>query len=202
MTKVYILPLGKVKEYNDDYFKVNFPKRLKKAEAYANENDKLRSLGVALLLEKVLGLKESDIKYEEHGKPYSEKTNYNFSISHSGEYTALAVSDTVLGLDIQQTDKRISSSLLRILSENEKQYLKTENEKEFFKLWSLKESFGKAVGLGILIPFSKTEVLPLLKDEPIIYNGDKYYGKVVDMNNYYVSICTKNKQSLMYIEKM
>lgn len=202
MTKIYLMPAKKVKEYNDGYFKSSFPKRLKKAGVYAKNEDKLRSLGAALLLEKVLGLKECDIEYQEHGKPYSKKTDKEFNISHSGEYTALAVGDTELGVDIQYTQRSINSSLMRVLSKKEQEYLKTKGEKEFFKLWTLKESFGKAVGLGIMISLPKTDVLPLLNGQSITYNGDEYYGQVVEMNNYCVSICTKNKQSFAIIEKM
>ena len=199
MANIYLLPIENVRDYDTDYFKSDFPERLEKAETYADEADKLRCLGVAVLLKKILGLKENDIKYGEYGKPYSDNTDKHFSISHSGNFTVLAVSDTSIGVDIQHTGRKLGNSIYRVLSKEENEYLKNKNTKEFFKFWSLKESFSKALGLGIHISFSETSVMPFIKSEPIIYKENCYYGNFVEMNDYYLSVCSKNRQTKINI---
>lgn len=201
-TNVYLFPIEKVVDFDRDFFENHFPKRLKRAEAFAFEKDKQRCLGVAVVLKTVLGISECDIKYGKYGKPYSDKTSKQFSISHSGEFVVLAISDEEIGVDIQENNIKFTDSVYRLLTNNEKKYLDEHTGKEFFKIWSLKESLSKAVGKGLAVSFAQIDTAPFLVGKHVDYGGEKYFAGVVEIDNYYITICTKNIQSLSHIEKM
>ena len=121
-------------------------------------------------LSSILNIPASSLRlsYNTHGKPYLDhkclkKNNQElfFSLSHSKEKTALAISTAIeTGLDIEQTSTRNLHSCLRLARRyyhpTEQEYIhSTKNEhkqlKRFYKIWTLKESYLKAIGTGINI---------------------------------------------------
>lgn len=83
-----------------------FLKIEKKIKRYKFKNDKILSLGAAILLD--IGLKriwERNIKiiHNDYGKPYfKDFEKINFNISHSGEYVVCCFSDKEIGVDIEK----------------------------------------------------------------------------------------------------
>ena len=65
----------------------------KKSETHKNQ-----FLAVRYLL-KYLSIDLSDLNYDSSGKPFFEN-NYKISISHSGVYVAVIISDTDVGIDL------------------------------------------------------------------------------------------------------
>ena len=132
------------------------------------------SLGAGVLLRVALerhGLEDkiAEIKKGEHGKPYLEKTDCFFSLSHSGRYAVCAFSDTPLGVDLQQIKEKIPAKTTRILSEEENAYLEKLNEEErietFYRLWARKESLIKWDGRGLRLPLAQ---LSFVKDGKLL----------------------------------
>ena len=94
-----------------------------------------------------------EILRDEMGKPYLEGNILHFNVSHSGEYLAIAISNQPVGIDIQGL-KEIKEGMYRKVVQPEELSLIGENrQKDFLKLWTLKESFVKAEGKGLRIPF-------------------------------------------------
>ncbi len=88
----------------------------------------------------------------EFGKPYlSGFHDIYFSISHSGQYAACAVSDTPIGIDIQKLSRYNQRLAERICSKAELCQLAADNDKAslFTKLWTQKEAYVKMLGSGI-----------------------------------------------------
>lgn len=89
------------------------------------------------------------------GKPFHEGFNGKyFNISHSGAWVVVAVSDTIVGVDVEKIKKVPEGVAVRFFSMPENEMLQhAENETEkadiFFTLWTLKESFLKATGKGL-----------------------------------------------------
>ena len=92
-----------------------------------------------------------------YGKPYLEGGPH-FSLSHSGRFAALAVSDqTPVGLDLQQVTDLPWEKLLRIakqqFAKDLAKHLERVGEPEgrllFFRLWSMYEAYGKLLGRGM-----------------------------------------------------
>lgn len=187
-TDVYILSTEKVKEYPSSFFEKYFPNRLKKANGFKNEKDRLLCLGVSVLLKEILSLDESDIKLTDDGKPYSDKTDKKFNISHSGEYTVLAVCQSNIGVDIQENRQVNNGILQKTLTEEEMMWLK-END-GFYSLWCLKEALSKAVGVGLKLGFNKLNVLPMISGKSVGFSGENYFGKAIKTGNYTVSVVT------------
>lgn len=86
------------------------------------------------------------------GKPYFENDPVHFSITHTKRHVFCALSDRPIGIDAEETDRKISLLLAeKILSENEKkQYDRAEDkQKALLTFWVLKEAAAKCTGEGI-----------------------------------------------------
>ena len=107
------------------------------------------------------GIDEDKITFSrtENGKPFAEKVNAFFSISHSKEYVVCAVDDNEIGVDIEQIrplEPRITNIYC---TERDKKYIFGECEPEaltpemlvrFFEVWTAKEAYFKFIGSGIV----------------------------------------------------
>ena len=102
-----------------------------------------------------------EILRQERGKPYfAGNGNIHFSVSHSGEYVAVAFAETPVGIDLQQhkcrgyetqadavlRHKKLAS---RYFHPQEQAYLERDPWEGFFRIWTAKESFVKRTGRGI-----------------------------------------------------
>lgn len=127
--------------------------------------DKDRRLCVAaeLLLRRTL----CDFGYTEepvilrgvYGKPYlADGDGVFFNLSHSGDRVLCAVSDLECGCDIErvrEADLRVAE---RFFCPSEYALIASQTAAErrnelFFRLWTLKESYVKASGRGLSMPF-------------------------------------------------
>lgn len=128
---------------------------------YAAGADDLPS-GAASLLQPD---KVSDLRIleNEHGRPYlPDLPDLHFSLSHSGERVMCAVSRSPVGCDVEQAgeteaDRRRIGYVARCLTEAERQ-LSLADPAGFYRIWTLKESFVKMTGQGLVIPLSSFEV--------------------------------------------
>lgn len=104
------------------------------------------------------------------GKPYfSDAAGLFLSISHSGDYLALAISDCEIGIDLQimrfrtiSTNEKALKMAKRFFHPTEFAYISCEEAEilpRFFEIWTKKESFVKRTGTGIDDSFSSLNVL-------------------------------------------
>lgn len=173
--------------------------RIKKAMKYKNEKDKKLSIIAGILIDRALkkyGLSEKNMQYSENkfGKPYflnAEKLH--FSISHSGNYAMVVMSDKEIGCDIQQITEVKSSIADRFFSADEISYIKSTSD--FFRIWTLKESFIKAVGKGLAMPLDSFCIKGLDSEEPYCeYNGNLYrFKEPYKIKGYSIAVCEKTK---------
>lgn len=125
-----------------------------------------------------------EIIRDEFGKPYfKEDCGLRFNVSHSGEYLAIAVSESPVGVDLQKM-KEIREGMYRKVVMPKERMLITEKErqKDFIRLWTLKESFTKAEGKGLRISMK-----------------DYYFEK--ENNSYFVNYGGQRQSWLFNIEK-
>ena len=106
-----------------------------------------------------------DLKYRigEQGKPYfADDSLPFFNISHAGGMVALAVSDTEVGIDIQDKRKTREIDMAeRFFSERESRAVREDETGDvFYRLWSRKEALGKCTGEGVR-PYLDTDVYDL-----------------------------------------
>lgn len=134
-----------------------------------HEGARRLSLGAALLLDRLLedaGLPPAgDFQFGKEGKPYlSGQPEVHFSLSHSGELALCALSAFEIGCDVE-TPRRVDLALAERFFHPEESALlfslpQREREAAFLRLWTLKESYVKAIGLGLALPLDAFRILP------------------------------------------
>lgn len=134
-----------------------------------------------------------EILRDEMGKPYFENGELHFNVSHSGEYLAIAISKSAVGIDIQET-KNIREGMYRKVVQPQEQELIGENrQNDFLRLWSLKESFVKAEGKGLRISMKDYYFEKENNRYFVNYNGQKqawtFNIEETLIEGYFISVC-------------
>ena len=140
--------------------------RKEKTERFLRQEDRILSLCAGLMVLNIFGKDAFDkIKYGEHEKPFFEHGPF-FSISHSGKYAVLAVSDEEIGVDIEMRDEPKIAVSKRCFLDEEQEYanLSTEN---FLRIWTAKEAVLKLLGTGFSYSPKNFSVLPLSDEHSI-----------------------------------
>lgn len=165
-TVIYAMNALTVTENPDSYKDIMQEDRYEKMTKYHNRIDKQLLIGNEILFQ--CGMEElyPHIKEEgrrrvvdQAGKPYIEGAqNIHFNMSHAGNYSLCAFSNQPIGVDIERI-KPIDLELAeRFFCKDEYEDIVKEKGdgrcRKFFEYWVLKESFIKAVGLGLSIPLN------------------------------------------------
>ena len=169
------------------------------------EKSRKQSMGVGLLLQKVLALyhmQDSQVLVGEHGKPMID--GLEFSLSHSGNLVVCAVSHEPVGCDVEEIRKAPERVAERYFSCGEQEYLsqfaEEEYDRAFFRLWTMKESYVKMTGEGLGVPMEQYEVV--VDDYArVIRDGgvQECYVSEVEIPGYIISICAKLSEPLEVI---
>jgi len=102
----------------------------------------------------------STLKYTNYQKPYFENSDFNFNISHSGNYVVCAgTNQSKLGIDIEEI-KSINIQEFREQFHTVEwgQIKNADNLATFYKFWTMKEAIIKADGKGLSIPLNNLNV--------------------------------------------
>lgn len=100
---------------------------------------------------------ESDIACDALGKPALAGTPLHFSVSHSGAWTALAVSTAPVGLDMERIAPlpEMEDLVELTLAPAERAALAAcapaERERFFYRCWTRKEALLKGMGCGLSV---------------------------------------------------
>lgn len=133
--------------------------RQQKADSYRNFTDSVRCLAGEVLLRQALKTTFGhwdgfSLSQTGQGKPYlPHHPDFHFSISHSGNWVALAYGKTPVGVDIQEIreEKARSATARRFFTPEEQEYLAQQEDyaDAFTKIWTGKESYLKYLGTGL-----------------------------------------------------
>lgn len=188
---------------------LNFVSEERKARVngFWNLEDKKRCLLSELLMKKAyfeklaMPLNQIKINYNLYHKPFfAGSKNFEFNVSHSDSYVVFALSKNTIGIDIEKIKKINFNIAKRFYTEKEYKSIislptYTERLHHFYTLWTLKESYVKAIGMGLNLPLHTFEFV--LNDKEIFVNSQVeqefsfYTGEVED---YSISICHKEKK--------
>ena len=103
-------------------------------------DDALRSFGIG------------KAEKREGGEPYLPDSPYYISFSHKDDIAVAAVSDSKVGVDVENvTAPRNVGRLSRLFDESEN----PESLYDFYRLWTAKEAMGKYEGTGITFDLLK-----------------------------------------------
>ncbi|MDE6625925.1 MAG: 4'-phosphopantetheinyl transferase superfamily protein [Lachnospiraceae bacterium] len=136
-------------------------------------------------------------------KPEGWYSPLHFNLTHSGEYAALAVSDQVVGIDIEYKKKNALKIAKRFFCPEEYEIILAAGdvkaqEQLFLEYWTMKEAYVKYSGKGLELPLSSF----LIRKEKV--NGlSRVQGTEIwfstfflEGENYCVSICSGDKNEL------
>ena len=139
--------------------------RRDRIQSFLRIEDKTRCLVAGLLLRHICGVtNDNQLSYGKYGKPYLKNNKIFFSLSHSGEYVVLGISDCEIGIDIEKICPYDNSISNRFFTKEENDWLKKQgNDKAFYKLWTAKESVMKLTGEGLNLSPESFSVLPVKK---------------------------------------
>ena len=143
-----------------------------RANRFVREHDRRRFVVahglMRLVLARYLRERPESLRFDKnsYGKPVlaAPKSGLQFNLAHSGELGLLAVtSQSHVGVDVEQQRPLETLDLShRFFSGNEHEMLRSlpadEQLSAFFRCWTRKESFIKALGVGLSFPLSGFEV--------------------------------------------
>lgn len=162
---------------------------LNKISKYGSMKKRIESLnGLYLLGEslRMYGINSYELSYTDKGKPYIDNSNFYFNISHCNEFAVCAISDNEIGIDIEMIKDKIKKLQPKITDDS-----KADSD-NLTQLWTLKESFVKYLGIGIIMDLKKIKVKKIDEYFEIVYSNNIAYAKILKMENYYISICQKH----------
>lgn len=123
-------------------------------EAFKFQSRNLQWLASRVLLQTILkdktDAKQLKVLKQPNGRPFIENLDWNFSMSHSGDFAAvLLCKNKNVGVDIEQVSERIKKIARKFINDYEWQYLAGENDLHtMYLIWSAKEAIFKWFGDG------------------------------------------------------
>ena len=163
MIKLYLADISVLYDPLNDNGKISLlpQERQIKILRYKLADDRKRSLGAGLIINKILNENNIDINsiyYGSNGKPYVDKIFFN--AAHSGNFAFGVSSDKEIGCDVEIIKKPRLDVAKRFFTENEYNYIiHSENTSNtFYKLWTIKESYIKQSGEGLRTPLNSFEI--------------------------------------------
>lgn len=188
---------------------IDFEKKLK-LEKLRNKNDKIRTLIGELLLRRLIvnnfNIDNNQIQFykNQYGKPYlKEYHEFNFNISHSGEYVIVVIDNMPVGTDIEEVKPIDYEGIAKdYLSAEEYGYILSQvlecRLDSFYEIWTLKESYMKCCGQGLSIPLKSFSVeIDQFENIVVVSEGEqKVHGfKLFDIDKRYkLAICSVKKE--------
>lgn len=172
---------------------------------FRKEDDARRSITSELLVRSLamnkLNLNNSEIAFGENAykKPFLKSaSSFEFNVSHSGDWVVCAIDTEPVGIDVEQIKPIEFDIAKNFFTAEEYRSLTLSKPSEqlpyFYELWTLKESYIKAVGIGLSLPldsfsFRKDEVLRTITVEEGAY--PLYYLQTIRLeSNYVLSVCS------------
>ncbi|AIQ13248.1 hypothetical protein PDUR_16035 [Paenibacillus durus] len=165
-------------------------KKRDKLSKYRRKEDLYRSLLGELLVRvtacQYIGCKNEAIRfvYNRYGKPFlAEYPSFSFNLSHSGSWAVIIWDhrQQALGVDVEEIKPIHMEIAERFFADTEYRDLVIKQGKDqleyFFRLWTLKESYVKAMGKGLSIPFNDFSLVQKGDNEWFSPEADRFHFK-------------------------
>ena len=190
MIKLYALDLT---TYRDGQWRTDLdrlsPTRKTRALACRKDDDGMRIACAGYLLQEALckeGITMENQIFTENqwGKPQlAGREDLHFSLSHSGLWVVCAISDTPVGVDIEQP--RCTDKLARRL------FPEAKNENDVLRLWTATEAYLKYLGRGLTVPLDSFSVRLGAR---LIIDRSSVCLHEYDLCDYHICLCTTDSK--------
>lgn len=182
--------------------------RQRKISSIKHGNELTRSILAGLLLRHAClseGYSEelwrqAEIAQEAYGKPYIKGLpEFNYSLSHSGDWAVCAVDNIPIGVDIQEMRQWKLQMAKRFYAQSEYGLLSglgesysEEQTALFYKMWTAKESCmkltGRGIGAGISQYVANADFTKICAPEDTVFPIRVYDA----ISGYMMCVCSKN----------
>ena len=183
-----------------NYLAVLSPELIEKNSRYIRwQNRHSHLFGKLLLIEalKQYGIERdiwNNLEYNAQQRPCLALNEYDFNITHSGNYVACAIGKNVrLGIDIEENRDVNLRNFQMVMTPGQwdEIYSSSYPLKEFYKYWTIKESVIKADGRGFLIPLDALNV----KNDTVQYEDKLWFVQELEFTGGYNAALASNQLS-------
>ena len=194
MIELHAIRTDTVRRTELSELKRSMPGRIRKADRYQQENDRLLCLGGGLLMYHGLGIRdESEIVLGPYGKPALRKQEKAFNLSHSGDWCLMTISGfDFIGVDIEQANAPDLRAAPVMFTQRELRWMNDAPADRFHVLWTWKESVMKALGLGLNLEPTSFEVLPFIRGNGIRVLHHRLYAYSGRLEGNPFSVCLQS----------
>ena len=183
---VFLLKTEEIEALPREFCERNFPGRLKGSV-------RARAIGAGAMIRYLTGLPETDIRYNENGKPYTENGPH-FNISHSRDLVAGVSSEAPVGIDLEHSGRKHEGIEKRVFSPEERSLINSgADDRLFFTAWTLKEACVKLFGKSLAEELTSFSVLPLMKSGKAESSGLTVFSKTAVIGDYVLSVCSEKE---------
>lgn len=172
---------------------------LAKLDEIKNEREKIRFIKTRGLINMLFSLENSEAdpiwQLNEYGKPYINDWDKDFSISHSTEFSIVAVANEAIGIDIEDIGRDIDLEKFKrtkFLNFDESAY---KSKEEFFMRFTALEAYLKYIGKGFHKDAGKISVRKV-NDVIVIEDGGLIKAETIKNGGYTISIVMNKKAYL------
>jgi 4'-phosphopantetheinyl transferase len=155
-------------------------------------------LSYGLLKEKGIIYRNESVSRNPWGKPsLKNHPGIQYNVSHSGSCAACVISDThIVGIDVERIRTFSPYAAAKVCSPEELKgiYSNEDANREFFRYWTLKESYVKAVGMGISYPMKCVNFEIGTNGEVISPLPGCSFLLMEDMEGFVTAVCYKNNR--------
>ena len=160
---VFLLKTEEIEALPREFCERNFPGRLKGSV-------RTTAIGAGAMIRYLTGLPETDIRYNENGKPYTENGPH-FNISHSRDLVAGVSSEAPVGIDLEHSGRKHEGIEKRVFSPEERSLINSgADDRLFFTAWTLKEACVKLFGKSLAKELTSFSILPHLRPYGLFKN--------------------------------
>lgn len=177
--------------------------RRMRADRFHFMDDAKRSICAELLLQYSLfqtkgRLIDLDIVYNKFGKPLMNRMNdFSYNLSHSGKWVVIAYGSSEVGIDIEKIQEGKEYIADKLFVEEEIKFINSvtgkERTKRFTQIWTLKESYIKYIGTGLLTSldsFSVSSLVGVLTNQNGETEKDLRLKSYLFGMDYFLSVCS------------
>lgn len=170
---------------------------LAKLDEIKNEREKIRFIKTRGLVNMLFSLENSEAEpiwqQNKYGKPYINGWDKDFSISHSTEFSVVAVASDAIGVDIEDNSRDIDLEKFKrtkFLNFDEGAY---ESKEEFLMRFTALEAYLKYLGKGF---YEDTKNISVRKvnDGIVIDDGSLIKAETIKSGGYTISIVMNKKR--------